>query len=413
MLYQSDINTAITNCDTYIKEITTNLVNSLSYGTKRQLQLKRNLNVLKGCKRILNNYTPYDFEPNTLNKIICSKSELVTVNSIQYYTDIISGYYDNSVGRNDVGNAPSHNKYTFTINEISNIKIFLDTTEQVDAYVHLLNSGNTEIANNDDGGGNRDSYLTYDNLPAGTYTIVANTYSAGSYGNYTLKFYCSNPTTGDLNFTNYQRAYNLGLQLPNSIIHGDTVYAYFDTVYTVNIENGSTSLNILSSKDSILNSYNSLTQVQLQNIIDTIEEYKDKEYNSTVSVTTPTNNVYKGNHPEVQCESGGSGGDHEQNSDTKLANGTSDEVTAAEIRTHLDNSDIHLTTSQITALISTVLSSQNDATFNGPNQVKVADENGNIKIITIGEDEILSVNNGIIKSLKINRIIGGGASTTF
>lgn len=411
MLYQSDINTAITNCNSYIKEITTDLVNSLSYGTKRQLQLKRNLNVLKGCKRILSNYTPYKVEPKTLHKVTCSKSDIITVGSTNFYTDITSGSFNNTAGRNDIPGVPASNRYTFTIAEESSVSIFLDTSENVDAYLHLLNASNTEIDSSDDDGGDRDS-LIETTLSAGTYTIVANTYSDNEYGNYTLKFYSSNPVTGDLEFTNEQRVYNLGLQIENSIVRGSNVYVYSNIVENITATNSTQNLNVLTSADTILTQLNYLTTVELQKVIDSIEEYKDKEYTSELSVSSPTDDVYNGGYPEVSCGTG-TGSDHEQNTDIKLAQGTVNEVTAANLRAHLDNSDIHLTTSQITALIQSVLSSQNDATFNGPNQVKVADENGNVKILTIGEDEILTVKNGIIKNLKVNRIIGGGASTTF
>ncbi len=67
-------------------------------------------------------------------------------------------------------------------------------SEDIDPYLILLGPGQREIAQDDDGGGNKDARIVV-TLPAdGTYTLLANSYEARQSGSYTLQLKGSAPT---------------------------------------------------------------------------------------------------------------------------------------------------------------------------------------------------------------------------
>ncbi|NJO41118.1 MAG: hypothetical protein HC769_28030 [Cyanobacteria bacterium CRU_2_1] len=61
------------------------------------------------------------------------------------------------------------------------------TSREVDAYLILLDPSGNSIAQDDDGAGNLDAQLVITLPVDGTYTVVANTYSGGTFGSYTLQ----------------------------------------------------------------------------------------------------------------------------------------------------------------------------------------------------------------------------------
>lgn len=61
------------------------------------------------------------------------------------------------------------------------------TSDEIDPYLILLSADGTELAQDDDSGGDKNARITV-TLPAdGTYTFLANSYEAGQSGNYQLK----------------------------------------------------------------------------------------------------------------------------------------------------------------------------------------------------------------------------------
>ncbi|NJO86360.1 MAG: hypothetical protein HC818_07385 [Synechococcaceae cyanobacterium RM1_1_27] len=62
------------------------------------------------------------------------------------------------------------------------------TSTEIDAYLEVLDAQGEVIASNDDSGGDTDALLVVYLPESGTYTIRANTFSAGETGSYTLQY---------------------------------------------------------------------------------------------------------------------------------------------------------------------------------------------------------------------------------
>lgn len=89
---------------------------------------------------------------------------------------------------NNYGNPANDVWYTFTIGGATNTVVISLCGSSFDTYLHLLNSSNTEIAFNDDGGPvctGTQSSLSMSNLSPGTYYVVAEGYSS-YYGALTI-----------------------------------------------------------------------------------------------------------------------------------------------------------------------------------------------------------------------------------
>ncbi len=103
----------------------------------------------------------------------------------QTYT--LSGYWNSSGGQSI--SASGNDIYLLDINAAGNATINLWDANGTDddTYLYLLDENNTILAEDDDGAGYYyDSRLTYNFPAAGTYKIVAATYSAGEVGDYGL-----------------------------------------------------------------------------------------------------------------------------------------------------------------------------------------------------------------------------------
>lgn len=76
--------------------------------------------------------------------------------------------------------------YVFTGQE-GDVIIISQTSTDMDSYVYLLDSSGSEIAYNDDGGGNSNSLIGPFTLPStGSYTVRASSYSGDGTGSFTL-----------------------------------------------------------------------------------------------------------------------------------------------------------------------------------------------------------------------------------
>ena len=93
----------------------------------------------------------------------------------------VNGNWSNSGGRN--ANAAGNPNYKLTLTSSANVEINL--TSSVDTYLYLKNSAGSVIAYDDDGGSGYNSKIVR-SLSAGTYTVVAATYSSGRSGSFTL-----------------------------------------------------------------------------------------------------------------------------------------------------------------------------------------------------------------------------------
>ena len=78
------------------------------------------------------------------------------------------------------------NAYTFQGSEGQQVIIEMSSSD-LDAYLILLGPDGTSVAQDDDGGGGTNSRLITTLPTNGTYTVLANTYSAGETGDYSLR----------------------------------------------------------------------------------------------------------------------------------------------------------------------------------------------------------------------------------
>ncbi|HEY9619466.1 MAG TPA: trypsin-like peptidase domain-containing protein [Crinalium sp.] len=94
------------------------------------------------------------------------------------------------------------NAYTFTGRSGQQVVIEMSSSE-IDSYLILLDPEGRDIAQDDDGAGGNNSRIVASLPSNGTYTIFANTYSAGETGRYTLQASAGSgatppPTTGQV-----------------------------------------------------------------------------------------------------------------------------------------------------------------------------------------------------------------------
>ncbi len=78
-----------------------------------------------------------------------------------------------------------YDNFTFSATAGTTYTITMTSTA-FDTYLHLLNSGGTSVAFDDDGNGGTNSKITYTPSASGTYTIHATSYSAGATGSYSV-----------------------------------------------------------------------------------------------------------------------------------------------------------------------------------------------------------------------------------
>lgn len=182
---------------------------------------------------------------------------------------------------------------------------------------------------------------------------------------------------GKTDLTIYQMAANLSRTLTDiytdsdnadaprlySFLLNDVVYIYsvhadflnYTPTITISDDDIIAATSVLTSKSTVLEQINNGFDATLfPNIIDVTKEYGSDYGTQAV---------------DAGGSSGGGSTDHTQNTDTKLAQNTINEVTASELRTHLDNDSIHKTITEIQA--DTDLNDLNDVNAGSPANTQV------------------------------------------
>lgn len=95
----------------------------------------------------------------------------------------INGEWAPSGNRSTNFGKPNNPEYTFTLTE--NTTVLINLTSSVDTYLFLLRENGSQLTSNDDGGVGYNSRISR-SLDAGTYFIVAATYSSGRNGTFNL-----------------------------------------------------------------------------------------------------------------------------------------------------------------------------------------------------------------------------------
>ena len=93
----------------------------------------------------------------------------------------VAGDWSNSGGRD----AAAEGNVKHSLNLTASATVEINLKSSVDAYLYLLDENGTVIATNDDGGEGRNSKIVQ-SLSAGTYSVIAATYSSGQSGDFSL-----------------------------------------------------------------------------------------------------------------------------------------------------------------------------------------------------------------------------------
>lgn len=153
-----------------------------------------------------------------------------------------------------------------------------------------------------------------------------------------------------------------------TIVIDDAVYIYSNSPYfTSNVEitlSDTDAISVTSYLDNsaaLINTINNSGSIDslIPNIIDITNEYKDREdFNKDNPSPYSFKNVQLLAESTAASTSTGTNtvSGHNQNTDSYLAKTTANQVSASELRTHLDNTDIHQTVSQTTTLINSLIS---------------------------------------------------------
>lgn len=134
-----------------------------------------------------------DFPGERLIKNIINLNDLNNLSS-----KTVTSSWSNSGGRNK----SSKGNPLIELVLDANATITLDLTSSADTYLYLLNANGGGITSNDDGGSGYNSRITR-TLNAGTYLVVAATYSSGKNASFNLK-----TTAGSLKEFDYKRLKN-------------------------------------------------------------------------------------------------------------------------------------------------------------------------------------------------------------
>ena len=186
---------------------------------------------------------------------------------------------------------------------------------------------------------------------AGSASLTKQQFIEDAYRQFTLGAYDYSPITlTDLNF----------------IILDDGLYIYSSSSIftsaaevTISDETILSATSYLDNSAALINTLNNSGSIDslISNIIDITNEYKDREdFNKDNPSPYSIKNIQLLAESTAASTSTNTtaGSGHNQNTDSFLAKNTSNQVSAAELRTHLDNNDIHLTQAQIQALIDAV-----------------------------------------------------------
>lgn len=84
--------------------------------------------------------------------------------------------------------SPNNDRDTYYLNGTANTiaSLRMNRATSMDSYLELYDPNGNKVAENDDGGGNYNSWIVYRFNSSGTYRLIARSYNAGSGGGYTV-----------------------------------------------------------------------------------------------------------------------------------------------------------------------------------------------------------------------------------
>lgn len=175
------------------------------------------------------------------------------------------------------------NAYSFDAEQGQRITIDM-ISEQLDAYLILIDPNGQDIAQDDDGGGGTNARLMTTATASGTYTILANSYSVGEVGEYRLRVVAdaSSPTqTGVL------------LQEEGVLDQGADVLPSDGSLYREHVFYGEAGQRVTVTMES--NDFDTYLILIGPNdqVIDQNDDIGPNNFNSSITVTLPVTGNYR------------------------------------------------------------------------------------------------------------------------
>lgn len=172
--------TFVTNCDEILEPVT-------GYYVTQPKKLSKDLHIFEGW------YTTEDFSGNPVSFPYSSKTNLVLYAKWREaseteiwdsHGDTFDDAYDAVVGQTyrvniATSGAGKYFKFVPTSTRSYTFKSTVATT-QIDTYGYLYNSSHNQLVSNDDSGGNRQFYFTYNCTAGATYYLRAACYGSGT-----------------------------------------------------------------------------------------------------------------------------------------------------------------------------------------------------------------------------------------
>ena len=173
--------------------------------------------------------------------------------------------------------------YTFDAQQGQQISIDM-VSQDLDAYLILLDPNGQDIAQDDDGGNGTNARLVTTATSSGTYTVLANSYAVGEVGEYRLQVSANNSSSANTRLLLQEEGYlgqgALVLQSDGSLYQEHSFHGEAGQQVTVTMES--------DEFDTYLILVGPDEQVIEQN-----DDIGPSNFNSAITVTLPTTGTYR------------------------------------------------------------------------------------------------------------------------
>jgi S1-C subfamily serine protease len=162
------------------------------------------------------------------------------------------------------------------------------TSSEIDPYLILLNADGSELAQDDDSGGDKNAKITVTLPTDGTYTFLANSYEAGQSGNYQLKVVTTVPSLPSLLPSSQTLLDELGvLETTDAVLPSDN--SLYDEYTFEGVEGQSVTIRLESEE---FNPYVALLDPQGQLLAEN-DDVSSSDKNAVITITLPMAGEYR------------------------------------------------------------------------------------------------------------------------
>ncbi|NJN85485.1 MAG: trypsin-like serine protease [Leptolyngbyaceae cyanobacterium SL_7_1] len=167
------------------------------------------------------------------------------------------------------------------------------TSNQFDSYLILLAPDGSDLVQDDDGGGNTNARIAITLPTAGTYTILANSYSAGEVGNYSLQVSTATNAPAAVTQTQLLQSGDFILQEQGELGPGASVLQSDGSLYQEHFFEGNAGQEVTITLESAdFDTYLVLVGPD-DAIIQQNDDVNEGNLNSFITVTLPNTGTYR------------------------------------------------------------------------------------------------------------------------